>query len=193
MEYRSQGSMMVIVGSPTAVREARPDDFEAIRFIAAIANEEFRVPMGDTLYTGYLANVLDVESRASGATVLVVGIDAEIVGTITVYRDINDEGMPCRFPAGTAGIRATAVSPTVRGRGIGTALVDAAIASARSSGARAIALHTAACMEAAMRLYERHGFRRAPEHDYRANDYFTAGAGATLVALAFVLDLDATD
>jgi hypothetical protein len=40
-----------------------------------------------------------------------------------------------------------------------------------------------------MRLYERHGFRRAPEHDYRANDYFAGGAGETLDALAFVLIL----
>ena len=31
-----------------------------------------------------------------------------------------------------------------------------------------------------MRLYEHHGFRRAPEHDYRANDYFAGGAGETL-------------
>ena len=118
---------------------------------------------------------------------------AEIVGTITVFRDINEEGMPVAFPAGTAGIRATAVSPTLRGLGIGSELVNAAIARARSFGARAIALHTADCMVDAMRLYERHGFQRVPEHDFRANDFFDARAGETLNALAFVLDLDATD
>lgn len=41
-----------------------------------------------------------------------------------------------------------------------------------------------------MRLNERHGFQLAPAYDYRANDYFAAGAGVTLDALAFVLDLD---
>lgn len=181
---------MVLVRSRTAIRNARPGDFEAIRVIAAAANEEFRSPMGDTLYAGYLANVLDVEHRAWDAIVLVAEHGTAIVGTITLYRDINDEGMPARFAAGTAGIRATAVSPTVRGRGIGSELVDAAIARARSFGVSAIALHTAGCMGAAMRLYERHGFRRAPDRDYRANDYFTAGAGETLDALAFVLDLE---
>ena len=181
---------MLIVRSRTDIRDARPGDFEAIRVIAAAANEEFRLPMGDTLFEGYLANVLDVEDRARVAAVFVAVSGAEVVGTITVYRDINEEGMPASFPPGTAGIRATAVSPTVRGHGIGNELVIAAIARARSFGASSIALHTADCMEAAMRLYERHGFRRAPDRDYRANDYFADGAGVTLDALAFVLDLD---
>ena len=182
---------MVIVRSPTAIRDARTSDFGAIRAVAAAANEEFRLPMGETLFAGYLANVLDVELRARDATVLVAMSNDEVVGTITVYRDINQEGMPAAFPAGTAGIRSTAVSPAVRGEGVGSELVGAAIALAQSFGAGRMALHTAGCMESAMRLYERHGFRRAPEHDYRANDYFAGGAGATLDALAFVLDLGA--
>jgi len=181
------------VRSRTAVRDAGSGDFEAIRDVASAANEEFRSPMGDLLFAGYLANVLDVEPRARDAAVLVAESGAEIVGTITVYRDINTEGMPTDFPARTAGIRATAVSPSVRGQGIGTELVNAAIATARSFGSCAIALHTADCMVSAMRLYERHGFQRAPEHDFRANDFFHAGTGATLDALAFVLDLEATD
>ena len=148
--------------------------------------------MGETLFAGYLANVLDVEVRARDAAVLVAESGAEIVGTITSIGTSTRKGCPTAFPAGTAGIRATAVSPTVRGQGIGSELVNAAIARARSFGATAIALHTAGCMVAAMRLYERHGFRRAPEHDFRANDYFGAGAGETLDALAFVLELDYT-
>lgn len=183
---------MVIVRSVTTVRDAKPSDFQAIRVIATNANEEFRSPMGDTLYSGYIANVLDVESRARNAFLLVAELGDEIVGTITLYRDINDEGIPTQFPAGTAGIRATAVSPAARSQGIGTELVSAAIARARLFGARAIALHTAECMEGAMRLYERLGFRRAPERDFRANDYFTGGTGTRLDALAFVRDLDAT-
>lgn len=183
---------MTIVRSESAVRDAIPGDVAAIREVASAANEEFRSPMGASVFAGYLANVLDVESRATHAVVLVAEAGAEIVGTITVYRDINEEGMPTAFPPGTAGIRATAVSPTARGQGIGTELVNAAIERARSLGSKTIALHTAGCMEAAMRLYERHGFRRAPEHDFRANDFFGASAGPSLDALAFVLELDET-
>ena len=184
---------MVIVRSRTAVRDATPADFDAIRAVATDANEEFRSPMGDTLFVGYLANVLDVGSRARNASVLVAESGSQIVGTITVYRNINEDGMPVALPARTAGIRATAVSPAVRGQGIGGELMNTAIAKARTFGATAIALHTADCMVDAMRLYERHGFQRVPEHDFRANDFFDASAGATLDALAFVLDLDPTD
>ena len=180
---------MISVATATSIRDARPGDFDAVRYIAAAANEEFRAPMGETFFEGYLANVLDIERRASEATVFVAEQGTQILGTITLYRDINDEGMPVRFSAGTAGIRATAVDPAARGKGIGSDLVSAAVATAQASGATSIALHTATCMAAAMRLYERHGFRRAPDHDYRANDYFSSGAGATLDALAFVLDL----
>ena len=183
---------MISVRAESAVRDAIQGDFEVIREVASAANQEFRSPMGETLFAGYLANVLDVESRARDAVVLVAESGAEIIGTITIYQDINEEGMPTAFPPGTAGIRATAVNPAVRGQGIGTELVNAAIARARSFGARTIALHTADCMEAAMRLYERHGFQRAPEYDYRANEFFAAGAGAPLDALAFVLELDET-
>ena len=181
---------MVSVIAATAIREARPADFDAIRAIAAAANEEFRPVMGEALYAGYITNVLDVDRRAREAMLLIAEQDREIVGTITLYRDINGEGIPVRFPDGTAGIRATAVSPAARGRGIGSELVSAALRVAQASGANATALHTATCMGAAMRLYERHGFQRVPDLDFRANDFFAAGDGASLDALAFVKGLD---
>jgi ribosomal protein S18 acetylase RimI-like enzyme len=182
---------MVSVLAATSIREARSADFDAIRAMARAANDEFRAPMGETTYAGYIANVLDLDRRAREAMLFIAEQTGQIVGTITLYRDINSEGIPVRFPDGTAGIRATAVSPTARGLGIGGELVMAAVHRARGSGATAIALHTAPCMRAAMRLYERHGFQPAPEYDFRANDFFTAGDGASLDALAFVKALDA--
>jgi ribosomal protein S18 acetylase RimI-like enzyme len=182
---------MVSVLATTSIREAGSADFDAIRAVAGAANEEFRPAMGETTYAGYIANVLDLDRRAGEALLLIAEQGSRIVGTITLYRDINGEGIPVRFPDGTAGIRATAVSPAARGLGVGGDLVTAALQRARRSGARAIALHTATCMRAAMRLYERHGFQRAPEYDFRANDFFTAVDGASLDALAFVKDLDA--
>jgi ribosomal protein S18 acetylase RimI-like enzyme len=180
---------MLAMTTATLVREARLGDLPAIREVAAAANAEFAVPMGDRLFAGYLANVLDIESRLRDATVLVAELDDAVVGTITLYADIHAEGMPVRMADGTAGIRATAVDPGARGRGIGGALVDAAIELAASGGARSVALHTAPAMRDAMRLYERHGFRRIPEHDYVANEFFGASDGNRLDALAFVLDL----
>jgi ribosomal protein S18 acetylase RimI-like enzyme len=181
--------MMLVMSTTTMIRGARPADLVAIRAVAAAANAEFAIPMGERLFAGYLANVLDVETRLRDATVLVAERDGSIVGTITLYADIHDEGMPIQFPDGTAGIRATAVDPAARGHGVGGALVAAAIDLARADGAARVALHTAPAMHDAMRLYERQGFRRRPEHDYVANAFFDAVDGERLDALAFILDL----
>ena len=174
-----------------AIREARPADYEAIRQIARQANAEFRAPMGETLFEAYLTNNLDVEGRVAVGTVFVATDGDRVVGTITHYADVHDEGMPVRFPDGTAGLRSTAVALDARGHGIGGLLVGAVVERARAQGQRRVALHTATCMAAAMRLYERNGFRREPDHDYVANDFFSGGAGDQLIAIAFVLDLRA--
>ena len=180
---------MLAMSTSTVVRDATIDDLDAIRAVAAAANAEFAAAMGDRLFAGYLANVLDVESRLRDGTVLVAEHGGSIVGTITLFANIHDEGMPVRMPDGTAGIRATAVDPAARGHGVGGTLVATAIDLARAARASSLALHTAPVMRDARRLYERHGFLRRPEYDWVANAFFDAIDGERLDALAFVLDL----
>jgi ribosomal protein S18 acetylase RimI-like enzyme len=108
------------------------------------------------------------------------------VGTITYFRDANDEGMGPGFPPGTAGIRATAVDPAARGLGLGVALVEVCLDRARADHRTAIALHTAGFMTAAMGLYERTGFVRDRSFDFPARDFFPYGSSAEIMALAFV-------
>jgi ribosomal protein S18 acetylase RimI-like enzyme len=172
--------------SEVVVREATLDDFAAIRGVAAAANEEFRLAMGERVHQGYLANVLDLVARSVRSVILVADAGANVVGTVTFYPDANDEGMPVRFPPGTAGLRATAVSPAWRRRGVGHELVSAVLARAERHGANAVALHTARCMTAATKLYEQHGFRRVADLDYLANDFLAGGDGDRVDALAYV-------
>ena len=63
-------------------------------------------------------------------------------------------------------VRLVAVAPSARGRGVARALVDECVRRARASGASVLGLHTSRSMRAAMRLYERMGFVRDPEHDF---------------------------
>jgi ribosomal protein S18 acetylase RimI-like enzyme len=180
---------MASTTSSLSVRELRPADVAAVIDLTEAAMAEFRGPMGDAFYAGYLAEVLDVERRARVGTVLVAELDGDIVGTITVYANAADEGLPVPLPDGAAGIRATFVHPATRGRGVGSELVRAAIARARAPGATWVVLHSATCMVAAIRLYERVGFRRASDLDFRANDFFADGAGDPLEVVGFVLAL----
>lgn len=56
------------------------------------------------------------------------------------------------------------MAPAARGRGVGLALMQECIWRARQHSA-SLTLHTTPMMAAAVRLYERLGFARAPELD----------------------------
>ncbi len=78
----------------------------------------------------------------------VAEIDGEIVGSATVVR--ND--------GADAKLRIVYVEPLARGSGVGTKLLHASIAFARSAGYTGMILWTNDILVSARRLYERHGF-----------------------------------
>jgi hypothetical protein len=58
---------------------------------------------------------------------------------------------------------------------------------------RAVGLHTASYLQAATRLYQRLGFRRAPDFDIEIGEMFTGRsltAQQSWLACAYVLDLE---
>lgn len=180
--------MMTVMAPPT-VRRALGAEVDEIEAVIRAANAVFEPVLPADFFRSYLDSALDVRGRMAVSTVLVAEVDGAIVGTVTAFDDANDEGMPIAFPPGTAGLRATAVHPDVQGHGIGRTLVDACTERARRSGALRIGLHTAPFMTAAISLYERSGFRRAPDHDFPATDFFPSAPRADLVAMAFVRSL----
>lgn len=72
-------------------------------------------------------------------------------------------------------LRSMAVAPDARGTGLGSALVRVVDAFAANEGAARVYLSTTPFLHAAIRLYERHGFRRtdAPPHDLHGTPLFT--------------------
>jgi GNAT superfamily N-acetyltransferase len=171
---------------PTHIRPATGADVERIRTVIARANEPLRHEVAPALFDAYLSSVLDVEGRMLGGEVLAAEIDGRIVGTVTYFADANEEGVKAAFAPLTAGIRATAVDPDAQGKGIGRALVEACIERATAAGARAIALHTASFMVAAVAVYERTGFRRSPASDLPWSSFFDISGDADAEAIAFV-------
>jgi ribosomal protein S18 acetylase RimI-like enzyme len=102
------------------------------------------------------------EIVSSPATRLLVarGDHGEIVGALT---------LACfSIPTGTrAWIEDVVVDETLRGAGIGAALVEDAVRLAREAGARTIDLTSRPEREAANRLYQRTGFARRETNVYR--------------------------
>lgn len=149
------------------VREARESELDRIGELTA------EVYGGESLAgPEYLKVLRDAAARwASPATTLLVAHDdgadepQDLLGTV-VYAA---PGSPWRdLAAGDeAEFRMLATLPSARGRGVGESLVRTCIQRASRAGAPRLVLSTGQEMLAAHRLYERLGFIRTPERDWR--------------------------
>jgi ribosomal protein S18 acetylase RimI-like enzyme len=152
--------------SDVIVRAARPEEFARI---GDLTIEAYKTLERDHLEDGYAAQILDVAGRAASTEVLVaVDGDGTVIGACTFVTDPSSPWREWSQPDETQ-LRLLAVDASSRGRGIGQALMEACIERTRALG-RPMLLHTTQFMEAAPRLYERVGFRRAPERDVEGND-----------------------
>jgi ribosomal protein S18 acetylase RimI-like enzyme len=171
---RSSGIMVAVAHAPAAVhiRPVRPNEHRAVGELTVRAYRQLKSDLG--AYERLLRNVAD---RAARASVLVATAGRELAGTVTYV------GGPGPYAEGddpdAAWIRMLAVVPEWQRRGIGEALVRECIALAARDGRCRVLLHTTMLMVTAHRLYQRLGFRRAPELDQ------TPSPGLTLAAYAF--------
>jgi N-acetylglutamate synthase-like GNAT family acetyltransferase/Mn-dependent DtxR family transcriptional regulator len=84
-----------------------------------------------------------------GGAILFALLDDEVVGTCALIRHNKN----------TVELAKMAVTPAAQGRGIGRALVEAAIERAKRMSVRNLYLHTSPVLKRASRLYRRQGFR----------------------------------
>jgi GNAT superfamily N-acetyltransferase len=136
--------------------------------VTLAAYAEYAVQMPD-LWDRYRENILATVQNPAPAQQLVAEHADVIVGAVLLYPSApalpGAGGGPAR--PGWPEVRLLAVSPAARGRGVGAALMQECVRRARAAGAPVLALHTTDLMRAALRLYERMGFVRAPELDVR--------------------------
>jgi GNAT superfamily N-acetyltransferase len=165
------------------IREARPDDRDAIQVLTLAAYGEY-APRMPRYWDGYRRNILSTLAEPAPATQLVAEEDGALLGTVLLYPTGivlpgADPGQPKRsWPE----VRLLAVAPAARGRGVGAALMQECVRRARAWGAPALALHTTPMMAAAVRLYERLGFAPAHELDLEV--------APGLIVSGYRLDLD---
>jgi RimJ/RimL family protein N-acetyltransferase len=130
------------------VRPARPEDLDAaLDLYADVAAEGIHVA-GEAPVDKPARRKQWLESLARADSVtLVAEVDGEIVGLAGLEgKEVAELGM--------------VVASGWRRRGIGTRLMEALIAWARSVGAHKISLHVWPHNAAALRLYEKFGFER---------------------------------
>jgi len=142
------------------IRDARPDELALIGDLRVAAYRADEFISEGSQYTPAL--------RALGADgegeVLAAVENGRIVGTVMLQLWPH-AGEVVRGP-GEAEIRALAVSPQARRRGIGDALMTAVTGLAVRRGVRHLVLFTQQEMNVAQHMYTKAGFGRLPDRDW---------------------------
>ncbi|WP_416898423.1 MAG: N-acetyltransferase family protein [Minwuia sp.] len=138
--------------SAVAIRDATPDDIDAMTALLAhlFAQEAEFKPDPDRQRAGLRMILGD---PAAGA-LLVAERDGAVIGMVGLLYSISTA-----LGGRVAMLEDMVVEPTARGSQVGRALLDAAIARAKSDGCRRITLLTDGDNAAAQRFYARAGFQ----------------------------------
>jgi ribosomal protein S18 acetylase RimI-like enzyme len=149
------------------IRDARAEDREAIRALTLQSYEQYAEIMDPAAWAGLSAAIRNALRVDEGPQWIVAERGGRLLGSVMLYPPDADAYNGAAGPASWPELRLLAVAPEARGAGVGQALVDECVRRARRMGAAELGLHTSRSMEAAMRMYRRMGFVRAPEHDFQ--------------------------
>ena len=160
------------------IRPARPEDAPALAALGvAVGREE-----GAWLLTsnGWRSvaderRYLRALKRFPDAAVYVADDDGDVVGRLSLARDHH----PASRHVADLGLM---VAATHRRRGVGTALLEQAVAWARDAGVRKLELHVFPWNEPALRLYEAFGFER---EGVRQGHYLRDGEYVDAILMAY--------
>lgn len=156
---------------PPAIRAVTADDVPRVVDLVRRVLAEFGLSFGDGSATDQQLYGLPGSYTADGLGAFYVAEDpgGRLLGTAGV----------AALDAETFELRKMYLEPAARGTGLGRLLLERALAHVRGSGGRRVVLDTTDQMVAAIRFYERHGFRR--------DDAWIRGARCSR---GYVLDLD---
>jgi predicted N-acetyltransferase YhbS len=142
------------------IRPGRDEELDDVAALIVDAYAEYAARMSPDAWSSFAQLIGHVRGRALESDIIVAERDGRLVGSVTLYKPHRGA------TAGTYGVRLLSVPPGERGTGIGTALMEYCITRARADGQRRVVLTVTQEMETARDLYERMGFRRAPELDH---------------------------
>jgi GNAT superfamily N-acetyltransferase len=145
------------------IREAVPGELEAVKELVKAAYREFKGLMPEAAWGRWMESI-EAAIRSPAGMLLVAEQDGRLQGAVKFFPDAAQAAMG-EWPRGSALIRILAVWPGARGRGLGTLLTEEALSRARALKIPTIFLYTGTFMAAARHIYEKLGFRRAPEFD----------------------------
>ncbi|HEX6367687.1 MAG TPA: GNAT family N-acetyltransferase [Longimicrobium sp.] len=148
------------------IRDARPGERDAMRDLTLQAYQQYASMMEPDAWAGLLA-AIHAGLQAEGADRIVAVREGRLLGSVLLFPPAANAYPGETGPASWPELRLLAVAPEARGAGVGQALVEECVRRARRMGAAELGLHSSRSMAAAMRMYRRMGFVRAPDHDFQ--------------------------
>jgi len=163
------------------VRHAEATDAAALVALAeAVSREEGRWILTTESWRSIRdeRRYLKTVRRHPDAAVFVAEEDGSVLARLSLARDPH----PASRHVADLGLM---VAVGARRRGIGRALLDAAVTWARTAGVRKLELHVFPWNEPALRLYESFGFER---EGYRKRHYERDGEWVDAILMAYAVD-----
>ena len=146
------------------IREMKLEEIETIRNLRLESYKEYEQFVSKEHWEVLKNTLISDNDLKNNAKIYVTELDDKIVGSVALFPpsiqayDWSDNVQ--EFPE----IRMLSVDPTIRGKGIGKALVEHCIKVSKEKELK-MGLHTASFMKKALSLYKSMGFERFPELD----------------------------
>src|SRR3990170_2391477 len=138
------------------VRAAGLNEHAAIADLMLRSNREYRSVLPVRIYEAYMRDLRGLVASWADKGFLIAESDGRMLGAVAFYRDASCQGW--NLPQEWAGLRALAVDPEMRGRGVGRQLAEACVLWAWRIGRQVLCLHNAEFQIAARKLCLAMGF-----------------------------------
>jgi GNAT superfamily N-acetyltransferase len=159
------GAAMTSIAIELQLREGLPAERDAIIAVTLAAYEQYDAVMPPGAWEAYATSIRETFTNDTTSARIIAVEQHVIVGSALLLPPVAEPPIG-RVAQPYPEIRLVAVAPKARRRGVATAVLNECIRRTRAEGYGAIGLHSTQYMADAIRIYERMGFVRAPEHDF---------------------------
>jgi GNAT superfamily N-acetyltransferase len=158
-----------------SVRNAKPEEFETIGELMVHVYstlEGFLKVEEHPNYYNTMANVGELTRKPDTELFVAVSSSGEIGGAVVFFGDMAQYGSGGKATQekNSAGFRFLAVSDMARGQGVGKLLTYECINRAKQKKLNQVIIHTTMAMLNAWKMYEKIGFKRSEDLDFKQGE-----------------------
>lgn len=162
------------------IRKAEPHEFADIgKLMVSVYSQLIGFPKPDEQpgYYQMLANVGELTLKPDTELLIASSNQSRIGGAVVYFSDMKyyGSGGMATQEKNSAGFRLLAVDPSLQGRGIGKLLVNECIRKAREKNLSQIIIHSTKSMQTAWKMYEKLGFNRSEDLDFKQGELSVFG------------------